>query len=208
MIGPTSVVHGNRLPTMDKLWRILYSPRSVFDELNTNMQIAIPLIAVLGAVAIAAYIQSNAWSHWPQLITAPLGRLIGLALIGTGFFIVGKFCKTDHSWTQWFGFTAWMHVPLILPIALEALLNVLDVELPQITVYSFLLREEAHNIALGIPWWLWAYVVSIFGLRSWTSKGTGVCIGLALVPYAVVMLPLLLLFLLINAFFLGAASQM
>ena len=190
---------------MDKLWRILYSPRSVFDELNTNTQVAIPLIAVLGAVAIAGYIQSNAWS---QLITAPLGRFLGIALIGTGFFIVGKICKTNHSWSQWFDFSAWMHVPLILPIALETLLSVLAVELPQVTVYSYLRREEAHNIAIGIPWWLWPYVVSVFGLRSWTSKGTGVCIGLALVPYVVVMLPLVLIFVLINAFFFGAASQM
>lgn len=204
VLGRTQSLNSNFLPIMDKLWRILYMPRNVYDELSTNSQIATPLIAVLGAVAIAGLVQLNARS----LLTAPLGWLIGIALIATGFFVVGKICKTNHNWSQWFGFTSWTHVPLILPIALDVLLTLLNVDMPRITVYSFLLGEKAHSIELGIPWWLWPYIVSILGLRSWTSKGTGASIGLALVPYALLVLPLILLFVVINAFFLGAASQM
>lgn len=39
---------------MDKLWRILYSPRRVYDELSKDVQDKLPLVTILGAVAISA----------------------------------------------------------------------------------------------------------------------------------------------------------
>ncbi|MXW07241.1 MAG: YIP1 family protein, partial [Gammaproteobacteria bacterium] len=39
---------------MDKLWHILYSPRRVYDELSTDVQVRVPLVTILGTVAIFA----------------------------------------------------------------------------------------------------------------------------------------------------------
>ncbi len=186
--------------TMEKLWRILYSPRGVFDELNIDTQTSIPLVAVLATVALSSLIQSNPVS----MITNPLGWLIAIAGIGTGFFIVGKICGTHHSWTQWFGFASWIHVPLILSMALDALLAVLNVEWPRFELFT---RGELRSgIELGFPFWLWIYVISVLGLRSWTSKGTGACIGFALLPPILLALPLFMVFYALYAAFSALAS--
>ena len=203
MIGPTLVLNGNSLPTVNKLWRILYSPRSVFDELSSNLQIAFPLVAVLATVALCSFIlHDNAFSA----ITSPLGWLIYMVVIGTGFFIVGKVCKTEQSWSQWFGFAAWMQVPLVLITVLNVCLTLLNVEAMAIPLFT--IGEWKFGLETSTIWWVWSYIISFQGLRSWTPKGTGGCIGLALVPHALLVLPLVLLFLMINAFLFGAASQM
>ena len=129
-----------------------------------------------------------------------------MVVIGTGFFIVGKICKSGQTWYQWFGFAAWMQVPLILITVLNVCLTLLNVE--TMAIHLFTISDWKFGIETSTIWWVWSYIISIQGLKSWTSKGTGACVGLALVPLALLILPFFLLFLMINAFFLGAASQM
>lgn len=172
---------------MQNLWRILYSPQSVYDELSSGLQIVFPLLAVLGVVALSTLVtETNPFS----ILTAPLGWAIYMALLGTGFLIVGKICKSDHKWGQWFGFAAWAQVPLILVTALDVLLAVLTVESKRI--YLFTVAEGDVFLTTSSIWWVWSYIISIQGLRSWTSKNMGPCIGLALVPQAMFVLPALI----------------
>ena len=41
---------------MNKLWRIFYDPRKVFDELREDQQVGLPLVTLLAAVAISTLI--------------------------------------------------------------------------------------------------------------------------------------------------------
>lgn len=43
-----------RTSHVDKLWRVLYSPRSVFDELRDDLQVALPILALFGATFITS----------------------------------------------------------------------------------------------------------------------------------------------------------
>lgn len=175
---------------MQNLWRILYSPQSVYDELSSGLQIVFPLVAVLGVVALSTLVtETNPFS----ILTAPLGWAIYMALLGTGFLIVGKICKSDHKWGQWFGFAAWAQVPLILVTALDVLLAVLNFEPGEIHLFSVgegRVALDTYSIS-----WIWSYIISIHGLRSWTSKNIGPCIGWALLPHVLLVLPFVLLFL-------------
>ena len=182
---------------MDKLWRVLYSPRRVFDELRSDLQIMIPLVTVLVANAISwSIVYSNPW--W--LVTWPLGYLVFIALLGAGFYVVGKICRTDHSWTQWIGFVLWMQVPLAITAILDVLLTVLFGESPTITLFT--IGNTAFPVSTATMWWAWTYIISIHGLRSWTSKSRFACIGLALLPHLFLMLPWLLIFIYVTTVFI------
>lgn len=175
---------------MQKLWRILYSPRSVFDELSSGLQIAVPLVTVLGIVAFSKLVtHPNPFN----LVLSPIGWALYMAVLGTGFLIVGKICKTKHTWVQWFGFAAWMQVPLVLVTALDVLLALLNFEPREI--HLFTVGEGRVALDTSSISWIWSYIISIHGLRSWTSKNIGPCIGLALLPHVLLVLPFVLLFL-------------
>lgn len=244
----------SRAPHMDKLWRILYSPRSAFDELLNDLQITYPLVTVLSAVAISAlvigfvasdsldvshsvskageheifqdrkqsrlaennqdlklqrkreirslfqdYQDSPESSHqsngpWAPIIGV-LGSIIYFAILTTCFFVVGARLKIHLTWIKWFGFVCWAHVPVVPVAVLDVLLVAADWD--GIVLYIFSIGNSSSYLspaALGsILYWVWSLTISIQGLRSWTQKRIGSCIGITIFAHSLLLVPVLLI---------------
>ncbi len=248
MINWILILKDTKTAKLNKLWRILYSPRNVFDEIKSDLQIAYPVVAILGAIAITAFaiahlapyegltkkqyadyqnelklledepyekfaearkaqIQEEMYgpsdrphdsrmtaSPWAPVIW-PLGWLIYFVLLGTSFSIVGNIIKSGIEWSEWFGFACWCQVPLILAAAINVLLVVTDLDGYVLRLYSY----GDWEVGLGSTdsasslWWVWSFIISVLGLRSWTSKGIGVCMGWVALAHIFLLAPFFLL---------------
>lgn len=228
---------------MDKLWRILYSPRRVYDELIKDVQVRLPLVTILGAVAIFAIaiaflaphprptaeeienyrkqmillehesdreyaekrrqelreetygpqdillgtrISANPWAP----VTWPLGYLVFVAWMGTCFFFVCRGTGSQLSWNQWFGFCVWSELPIVFSSALDVVFAAMGQNRPLLFETSV---QGWYFYATTIAiFTLWSIFLQVQGLRSWISKGIGVCIGLVLLVHLMSVVPLLL----------------
>lgn len=228
---------------MDKLWRILYSPRRVYDDLTKDVQVRIPLLTILGAVAIFAIaiailaphprptaeevenyrkqmillehesdreyaekrrqelreetygpqdivpgtqISANPWAP----VTWPLGFLVFAVWMGTCFFLVGRWTGSQLSWDHWFGFCVWSELPTVISSALDVVFAAMGQNRPLLFESS----GQGWHFYLNpiVIFGLWSLFIQVQGLRSWTSKGLGVCIVRALLTNLMMIVPLLL----------------
>ena len=229
--------------SLDKLWRILYSPRRVYDELSKDVQVRVPLVTILGAIAIFAIaiailaphprptaeevenyrkqmillehesdfeyaenrrqelreetygpqdivpgtqISANPWAP----VTWPLGFLVLATWMGMCFFLVGKSIGSQLSWSQWFGFCVWSELPIIISSALDVVFAAMGQNRPLLFETSG--QDWQFWVTTTAILGLWSLFIQTQGLRSWTSKNLGVCIGLALLANLMIVGPLLL----------------
>ena len=233
---------------MDKLWRIFFEPRRVFDELRQNQQIKFPLVTILGAAAIStlvvallsppptsgeldeyrnqlllleaepdrelAQIRKDelyeelygprdlppgvrlAATFWDVPISV-LSYLLLFAFVGSAFWIATIIVKSEILWKEWFAFAAWINLPLVLIAILDVVLAAFDRDRPYIQI-------DIGEWYIGMNYWAIAIVLSMIiavaGLRSWTSKGLGTCIGLTALAFGIQLVSALLA---LGAFFLA-----
>ena len=233
---------------MDKLWRIFYDPRKVFDELREDQQIRLPIVTILGAVAISTLAiailsppptsgelseyrnqlllledepdrelaQSRkdelyeglygprdlppgvrlAATFW-DVPLAMLNYLLLFAFVGSAFWIATKIVQSEILWKEWFGFATWINLPLVLIAILDVVLAAIDKDRPYVSI-------DIGEMSFWTTYWSIGIVVStiiaVAGLRSWTSKGPGTCIGLTGLAFGIQLVSALLV---MGVFFLS-----
>lgn len=108
---------------------------------------------------------------------------VRLILLGTYFYAVGRLLRMDTRWENWFGFACWTYLPMVI------------VPAAKVIAVSLSLGSATSNSLLFVLWCVfvllpmfWSFCVTLQGLRSWTDKKTFVCIGIALIPYVVIIL--------------------
>ena len=228
---------------MDKLWRILYSPRRVYDELMEDVQIRLPLVTILAAIAIFAIaiaflaphprpsgeeilnfhkqlvllerepdrenwekrrqelieetygpqdivlgtrISANPWAP----VTWPIGFLVVAMWMGTCFFFVFRGTETQLSWRQWFGFCVWSELPIVFSSALDVVFAARGMNRP--LLFEIYVQDLHFFIIITAIFSMWTLVLQTQGLRSWTSKGIGFCIGRVLLTNLMAVVPITL----------------
>lgn len=233
---------------MDKLWRIFYDPRRVFDELRENQQIRLPIVTILSAVAFSTLViailsppptseeldeyrnqlllledepdrvlaQSRkddlyeelygprdlppgvrlAATFWDVPITV-LSYLLLFAFAGSAFWIATKFVKSEFPWKEWFAFAAWISLPLVFIAILDVVLAAIDRDRPYIQIDFGEWYIGTNYWAIGI---VLSMIIAVAGLRSWTSKGLGTCIGLTGLAFGIQFVSALLV---LGVFFLA-----
>ncbi|MXZ45022.1 MAG: hypothetical protein F4Z01_08660 [Gammaproteobacteria bacterium] len=109
--------------------------------------------------------------------------VVRLILLGTYFYAVGRFLKMDAKWENWFGFACWTYLPMVIVPVAKTIAVLLS------------LGSGTSNTLLFMLWCVfvllpifWSFCITVQGLRSWTDKKTSVCIGIASVPYVVIVL--------------------
>ncbi len=214
---------------MDKLWRIFYDPRRVFDELREDQQIRLPIVTILGAVAVSTLViailspaptpptfeefsdyrsQSLLLEDEPDREFAKsrkdelheelygprefppgvrlaatfrdvplsmLSCLLLLAIVGSTFWFVTKNVKSEILWKEWFGFATWIKLPVVIFFLLDVVLAAIGRDRPYVSI-------DIGEMSFWTTYWaignVLSMVIAVAGLRSWTSKGLGTCIGL------------------------------
>lgn len=211
---------------MDKLWRIFYDPRRVFDELRENQQIWLPIVTILGAAAISTLViailsppptsgeldeyrkqmlllevepdrelaQNRkdelyeelygprdlppgvrlAATFWDIPLLVPSFLLL-FVFVGSAFWIATKNVNSEILWKEWFGFATWINLPLVLIAILDVVLAAIGRDRPYISIDIGVMSFWTTYSSIGI---VLSMVIAVAGLRSWTSKGLGTCIGL------------------------------
>lgn len=237
-----------RTSHVDKLWRVLYSPRRVFYELRDDLQVALPILALFGATFITSILllilhplaspttqeideyrnqllqlvdepdQEYAIARRKELreqffgpddstvdrapharivprpinlVAQPLGLLALLLLHGTSFWILGKMMKSDLRWNQWFGLVCWSDLPVVVLLALDVVLVAMGSNSRLLFFYSF--GNAYIAVTTEAIWAAWSFVILVQGLRSWTAKGLGACIGWVLASYLQIIVPLVVI---------------
>ena len=114
-----------RAALMNRLWRVLYQPQQVFEEISGEAPIVLPLCAIL-VVGLVCYVMivltdTGSYYYFLEVVVAiflSLWSLIWtlLLLLAWAFYywIAGKILRVGIDWRDWFGFTCWAAVPAVL----------------------------------------------------------------------------------------------
>ena len=227
---------------IDKLWRIFYDSRKVFDELREDQQVGLPLVTLLAAVAISTLIvallnptpaptpeELDEYRNELLLLAdepdrevakkrkgelrekifdprnLPMGEsltatlwdvpaaimmcLLGLALVASSFWILGKSIRSEILWKQWFGFAAWVELPAVPIAILDVVFAASDIDRAHI---SFDFGTMDISVTYWAFWLFLSLIITVGGLRSWTSKGPLTCIALTGIAFVMQIASLLL----------------
>ena len=220
----------------DKLFRILFTPRKIFDELREDQHTGLPVLTIIGIVAITSLVvailttptyeeveeyrkqavllqeepdreyakkRSNELFeevYGPQdlpmnarigaslsdIPASVLGCLVMFVYVASIFWIVGRSIKSEILWRQWFGFAAWIQLPVVLTVILDVILAASD---RTRILFSFNIGGSSVIATTLAIWHTWSFVIAVGGLRSWTAKGWGTCIGLTLFAFLLLVIP-------------------
>ena len=118
-----------------------------------------------------------------------IGCLLGLALVASSFWILGKSIRSEVLWKQWFGFAAWVELPAVPIAILDVVFAASDRDRPHIAF-------EFGTMDISVTYWaFWLFmtlIITVGGLRSWTSKGALTCIALTGIAFVIQLASLLL----------------
>lgn len=122
---------------------------------------------------------------------SPIGALIwlglGVVVLATYFNVTGVSVETRRRWGDWFGFSLWSMMPVVLHYLLLLLATVITGEvLPRnfVAPLAWLpgLQENAFaiNLSIGMIWAMWIQTV---GLHRWLNRPVPVCGLIVFVPW-------------------------
>lgn len=183
--------------SMNRLWRVLYQPQQVFDEIRGETPITLPLCAILvvGLVCDAMIVLTDTASPYfffevVVAIFLSLWSLIGTLLLllvwASYYWIAGKFLRGGIDWRDWFSFTCWAAVPAVLGsiggMLIFELTGVNTHELLEPYPFCWWFGTMVPNVFLiPIPL-IWTFFIAVNGLKCWTGRNTVTCVLVALIP--------------------------
>lgn len=112
-------------------------------------------------------------------VSMGIRNFLTLIVIGTYFFVVARCFRLKILWEHWIGFTCWTLIPLALVHSAMSFLS----------MYGAGANSSSAIIAVAILGTmlliLWTVCLSAQGLRIWTLKGWGFCLGFSVLPYVI-----------------------
>lgn len=181
---------------MNRLWRVLYQPRQVFDEILEWTPISLPLWAILIAGVVCYVIiltDFKSYFYFFEVLVSILLSLWSLTWTlflllawATYYWIASKVLRVRKYWSDWFGFTCWTAVPAVLGslggMLIFQVVGVNTHELLEPYPFFWWFGLMVPNVYLiPIPL-VWTFFITVNGLRSWTGRNTGTCVLVALIP--------------------------
>ncbi|MXZ44846.1 MAG: hypothetical protein F4Z01_07730 [Gammaproteobacteria bacterium] len=146
------------------------------------------LYPIIGVSAIddsdipAQFIEFNVTSILPHFLlffTMPFIIGVFLVLLGTYFFIIGRLFRIENIlWEHWLGFAGWINIPMVLMFFGSSLLSAWGHTANPSRIFFF-----AVLVIFVILPIVWAVVLCVQGLKSWSDKGTSFCVRISLIPY-------------------------
>ena len=127
------------------------------------------------------------------MIGAPIGAVVAyffvLILLTLYFLIVSKTMKLDLSFSDWFAFSCWGVVPMILPAVVAVLAVIADPTTVTPPDYLapliwFGLTLGGYEGALSIDNILMIFIMAM-GFQVWSQKSVGVSVTVAVVPFLI-----------------------
>ena len=182
---------------MNRLWRVLYQPQQVFEEIRGGAPIVLPLCAIL-VVGLVCYVMivltdTGSYYYFLEVVVAIFLSLWSLVwtlllLLAWAFYywIAGKILRVGIDWRDWFGFTCWAAVPAVLGsisgLLIFELTGVNTHELLEPYPFFWWFGMMVPNVFLiPIPL-IWTFYITVNGLKSWTGRNTRTCVLVALIP--------------------------
>ncbi len=167
-----------------------------FSWLLDHMMAAIPDAKPEARAAMAKMMTPGS-----STVIGVLSSLVGIpviyAIYGLYYLFAAKITGSAIGFKQWYAFSAWVNVPVLLTIPLMALqiatghgqIGPEDLQMTSLNYLVFHLSPSSHwatMLASANLVSLWTIVLSVIGLRVWTGRGIGTCVTVTLVPWIVV----------------------
>lgn len=104
----------------------------------------------------------------------------GAIILATWYFAIARLYRVDILWEQWFGFTCWTLVPMIIVPAARLFILILEsLDNPPI-VFSIVVVALLYLLPV-----VWTVCLTQQGLRVWTDKGKVITLLISVIPYAI-----------------------
>lgn len=184
---------------MNRLWRVLYQPQQVLNEIRDRTPISLPLWVILIAGFVCYVIILADFKGYYYFIEALLSIVFSLRSLtltlflllawATYYWIASKLLRVGKYWSDWFGFTCWTAVPAVLGslggMLIFKLTGVNTRELLEPYPYFWWFGMMVPNVFLiPIPL-IWTFFIAVNGLKSWTGNNTWICALVAGIPVVV-----------------------
>jgi hypothetical protein len=143
--------------------------------------------------ARAMIAQSAPYTAVISAVFGPIMLLVVNAIVAGYLHLISKM-SGDFRYQDWFGFSVWSQMPLVLN-TMGLILLVLFAEtpnLPMATINYASLNQLVLNLPIGAPFYTWAEAFSLFmfwqiaiaaiGLKQWCNFGTGKATLFAALP--------------------------
>ena len=190
---------------------VTFSSREVFEEIRPpSTPILVPALFVLSCsfflwltlyvltitdlLSIPLVGEPNlgiAISSWQALLTLfvpiPFAFFFvyigGAVILASWYFAIARHYRVDILWEQWFGFTCWSLVPMIIvPCSRLFILVLGSVDDPPL-VLSIVVLVLFYLLPV-----VWTVCLTQQGLRIWIDKGKGITLLISVVPYVLYVL--------------------
>ena len=158
------------------LWLTLY-------VLTLSDLLSIPLI---GEPNLGFPISS--WQEWLELmVTIPstffFAYIGGAVILATWYFAIARIYRVEILWKQWFGFTCWTLVPMIIVPCARLFIFILEsLDNPPL-VLSIVVVALFYLLPV-----VWTVCLTQKGLRVWTAKGRVITLLISVIPFLIYVL--------------------
>lgn len=107
----------------------------------------------------------------------------GAVILATWYFAIARYFRVDILWEQWFGFTCWTLVPMIIVPSSRLFITILENSIDPSPVSSIVVVALFYLLPVA-----WTVFLTQQGLRVWTAKGKGITLLISVIPYVLYLL--------------------
>ena len=132
-------------------------------------------------------------SRFISAISAPFSALmwlgLGAIILSTYFNVSGNTRERRRQWNEWFGFTLWTLMPVVLDYLLYFVVTLVTGDIkpkPYLAPLAWLpgLHDNAFavNLTFGM---IWAIYIQTIGMHRWMDRPIPICLIIVLIPWLV-----------------------
>ena len=107
----------------------------------------------------------------------------GAVILASWYFAVARYYRVDILWEQWFAFTCWTLVPMIIVPSARFFITILEASDDPYPVLSIFVVALFYLLPVA-----WTVFLTQQGLRVWTAKGKGITFLISVIPYLLYVL--------------------
>ncbi|MBL4909863.1 MAG: YIP1 family protein [Alteromonadaceae bacterium] len=142
---------------------------------------------------------THSMMQWSTIIGGTVGIIVINLLMALYYYLATKVAaKNDYKFTDWYGFTWWVSLPIVVSALLSALviffadngqISLHDLQPTSLNGLLFGLDQSSHWFAFleGINLFsFWTLAIATIGLKAWLNITTNKALSISATPFIVI----------------------